>query len=84
MRKVKERNIKNQTYYFFNDMIDFKNFESNLLKIDKKHYKGIDIYYIGYVTIKKINDCENIHSVNPLYLLVNNASGYIEEKNGNK
>ena len=84
MRKVKERNIKNQTYYFFNDMIDFKNFESNLLKIDKKHYKDIDIYYIGYVTIKKINDCENIHSVNPLYLLVNHASGYIEEKNGNK
>ena len=84
MRKVKERNIKNQTYYFFNDMINFKNFESNLLKIDKKHYKGIDIYYIGYVTIKKINDCENIHSVNPLYLLVSNASGYIEEKNGNK
>ena len=65
-------------------MIDLKNFESNLLKINKKHYKGIDIYYIGYITIKKIGDCENIHSVNPLYLLVNHASGYIEEKNGNK
>ena len=63
---------------------NLKNFESNLLKIDKKHYKGIDIYYIGYITIKKIGDCENIHSVNPLYLLVNHASGYIEEKNGNK
>ena len=34
--------------------------------------------------IKKINDCENIFSVNPMYLLVNHASGYIEEKNGNK
>ena len=65
-------------------MINLKNFESNLLKIDKKHYKGIDIYYIGYITIKKIGDCENIHSVNLLYLLVNHASGYIEEKNGNK
>ena len=65
-------------------MISLKNFESNLLKIDKKHYKGIDIYYIGYITIKKIGDCENIHSVNPLYLLINHASGYIEEKNGNK
>ena len=51
-----------------------------MLKIDKKHYKGSDIYYIGYNTIKKIDDCENIHSVNPLYLLVNHASGYIEEK----
>ena len=65
-------------------MINLKNFESHLLKINKKHYKGIDIYYIGYITIKKIDDCENIYSVNPLYLLVNHASGYIEEKNGNK
>ena len=84
MGKVKQIEIKNRTYYFYNDMINLKNFESNLLKIDKKHYKGIDIYYIGYITIKKIGDCENIHSVNPLYLLVNYASGYIEEKNGNK
>ena len=84
MGKVKQIEIKNRTYYFYNDMINLKNFESNLLKIDKKHYKGIDIYYIGYITIKKIGDCENIHSVNPLYLLINQASGYIEEKNGNK
>ena len=46
-----------------------------------KHYKGIDIYYIGYITIKKIGDCENIYSVNPFYLLVNLTSGYTEEKN---
>ena len=61
-----------------------QNFDSHLLKIDEKHYKGINIYYTGYITIKNIDDCENIHSVNPLYLLVNHASGYIEEKNGNK
>ena len=84
MGKVKQIEIKNRTYYFYNDMINLKNFDSNLLKIDKKHYKGINIYYIGYITIKKIDDCENIYSVNPLYLLVNHASGYIEEKNGNK
>ena len=48
---VKELNIKNETYYFFNDMTDTRNFQSNLLKIDKKHYKGFDIYYIGYITI---------------------------------
>ena len=65
-------------------MINLKNFDSNLLKTDKKHYKGINIYYIGYITIKKIDDCENIHSVNPLYLLVNHTNGYIEEKNGKK
>ena len=40
--------------------------------------------YIGYITIKKIDDCENIYSLNPLYLILNRASGYIEEKNGNK
>ena len=84
MRKVKQIEIKNRTYYFFNDMINLKNFDSNLLKIDKKHYKGINIYYFGYITIKKIDDCEIIHSVNPLYLLVNHASGYVEEKNENK
>ena len=85
MGKVKEVNIKNQTHCFLNDMINLKNFESNLLKIDKKHYKGIDIgYYIGYISIKKFDDCENIHSVNPFYLLINHTSGYIEEKNGNK
>ena len=84
MRKVKQIEIKNRTNYFYNDIINIEEFNSSLLKIDKKSYKDIDIYYIGYITIKKIGDCENIHSVNPLYLLVNHASGYIEEKNGNK
>ena len=65
-------------------MINLKNFDSNLLKIDKKHYKGINIYYIGYITIKKIDDCENIYSVNPLYLIIGKVDGHIEEKNGSK
>ena len=84
MGTIKQKNIKNRTYYFYNDIINLKNFNSNLLKIDKKSYKNIDIYNIGYITIKKIDDYENIYSVNPLYLLVNHANGYIEEKNGNK
>ena len=84
MGKVKQIEIKNWTYYFYNDMINLKNFESNLLKIDKKHYKGIDIYYIGYITIKKIGDCENIYSVNPLYLIIGKVDGHIEEKNESK
>ena len=71
---VKDINIKTLTYYFFNDMINIKNFDSSLLKIDKKSYKNIHIYYIGYITIKKIDDHENIRSVNPLYLIVNHAS----------
>ena len=84
MGKAKQIEIKNRTYYFYNDIINIEEFNSSLLKIDKKSYKDIDIYYIGYITIKKIGDCENIYSVNTLYLLVNHASGYIEEKNGNK
>ena len=54
MGETKELNIKNQSYYYFDDMIDIRNFNSNLLKIDKKPYKDFDIYYIGYITIKKI------------------------------
>ena len=65
-------------------MINIEVFDSKLVNIDKKSYKNIDIYYIGYITIKKIDDCENIQSLSPLYLQVNRASGYIEEKNGNK
>ena len=84
MGKVKELNIKNQTYYFLDDITDIRNFHSNLLKIDKKPYKDIDIYYIGYIMIKKIGDCKNIHSINPLYLLINSATGYFKEKDGAK
>ena len=65
-------------------MINIEDFLSNLLKIDKKSYKNIGIYNIGYITTKKNDDCENIYSVNPWYFLVNHASGYIEEKGVNK
>ena len=54
MGRVKQIEIKNRTYYFYNDVINLKEFDSNLLKIDKKHHKGIDIHYIGYITIKKL------------------------------
>ena len=65
-------------------MIGIKTFDSDLLKIDKKSYIDIGIYYIGYITIKKIDDYENIYRVNPLYLTITCASGYIEEKGVNK
>ena len=84
MGVVKQMDNKNRTYYFYNDMINIKNFDPNLLKIDRKSYKSIGIYNIEYITIKKIDDCENIYSVNPLYLIVNHANGYIEEKGVNK
>ena len=55
-----------------------------MLKIDKKSYKDIGIYNIGYIAIKKIGDCENIYSVNLLYLLITHVNGYIEEINENR
>ena len=64
-------------------MINIKNFDSKLSKIDKNSYKKIDIYYIGYITIKNIGDYESIHSVNPLYFIIGEVDGYIEENNGN-
>ena len=80
----KQIDIQNRTYYLYNDMISLKSFESNLLKIDKKSYKNISIYNIGYITIKKINDCENIYCVNPLYLIIAHVNGYIEKKGVNR
>ena len=83
MGEAKQTEIKNRTYYFYNG-INLKNSKSNLLKFDKNHYKRINIYYIGYITIKIIDDYENIYCVKPLYLLVNYASGLLKKKNGNK
>ena len=53
MGKVKRISVKNRTYFFYKDRIDLKDFDAKLLKVDKKDHKGIDIYYIGYVTVKK-------------------------------
>ena len=60
-------NIKNRTYYFYNDLINIKDFDLKLLKLNEKSYKNIDIYYIGYITKK---DEYKINSVSPLYLVV--------------
>ena len=84
MGNIKQINIKNCTYYIFNDMINIKDFDSSLIKIDKKSYKNIGIYNIGYIIIKKIDDYKSINSVNSLYLTIGKADGYIEENNGNK
>ena len=54
MGKVKQINIKIRTYYFYNDQINLKDFDTRLLKVDKKDYKETDIYYIGYVTVKEL------------------------------
>ena len=84
MGTTKQINIKNRTYYFYNDNIDLEKLDPGLLKIDKKSYKDISIYNIGYITKKKTDDCNNINNVNPLYLNITHSNGYIEEKGMNK
>ena len=84
MGEVKKKNNIKSAYYFFEDMVNIEDFHSNLLEIDKKSHKDIDIYYIGYIIIKKFDDYENIHNVNPLYLIIHSATEYFKEKNDEK
>ena len=65
-------------------MINIEDSDLNLLKVDKKSYRGISVYYTGYISIKKIDDYGNIQSVNPLFLIIGKVIGHIEEKNGDK
>ena len=88
MRNTRETNIKNRTYYFFGDMINIENFNPGVLKLDKKSYKNIGIYYAGYIKMKNSNYVK-INRVNALYFIIGEVHGslecnYIEEKNGNK
>ena len=77
MGSITEINIKNRTCYFFDDMINIKNFDSNLLKIDKELHKIINIYYIGYINERFY---VKINTVNPLCLIIDKVDGNIEEK----
>ena len=73
---IKNISLENRTYYFFNDIINMKDFDPNDIKIDEKSYKNNLTYYTGYVTIKK--DLK-IYIVNSLYLILNSVNGYFEE-----
>ena len=84
MGNMKQSNIKNQTYYVLNDIVNIKDFHSSLLKLGKKLNKSIGIYNILCITTEKIDDYENVYSVNPLYLIIGKAIGHIEENNGDK
>ena len=78
---TKQLNIKNRIYYFYNELINVKDFDSRLLKPDKKISMNLRIYYIGYVTKKPEYE---VNSVNSLYLLINRIDEFIEEKEGDK
>ena len=78
--ETKQINIKNRTYYSYNDITDLKNFDAKLLKMDKKYHNEIDIYYIGYVTVKKFDNGNNITSVNSLYLMIDEMIVTLKKK----
>ena len=78
---IKQPNIKNKTYYFYNDLLNIKNFNIIKLKIDKKGVLGNDVYYIGYITKKPQ---WHVFSVNPLYLMINKIKGHFEEVDADK
>ena len=77
MGKAKQTEIKNWVYYFYNHIIKIEEFNSNLVKIDKKSYKDIDIYYIGYITIE-IGNCEKNGSK---YLVFDSAEFHSTDEN---
>ena len=78
---IRQLNNKCRTYYFYNDLINIKNFKNNNLKLDKKVVLDNDVYYIGYIT--KIPQW-NVFSVNPLYLIINKIKGHFEEVDEDK
>ena len=80
---VRQLNVKNKTYCFYNDLINILNFESTNLKLDKKTWKDIDMYYVAYVDKKKHNDWK-VKSVNPLYLMINEVFCSVGEENNVK
>ena len=79
MGTTNEINIKNRTYYFYNDIIDLGEFDKSKIKVDKKDFNDIDIYYLGYEYKKKIIECNVIKSVNPLYLRIVDIKGHFEK-----
>ena len=78
---IRQLNIEGRTCYFYNDLINIKNVNSNNLKLDKKSVLDNDVYYVGYITKKPQ---WNVNSVNPLYLIINKIKGHFEEVDGDK
>ena len=77
MGEVKQIDIKNRTYYFYNGVINLDEFNGSKVKVDKKDFHDVDIYYLGYEYKKKITECDEINRVNPLYL--RDMKGYFEK-----
>ena len=78
METIKQINIKNRTYYFYNDIINLDTFDESRIR----DFNDIDIYYLGYEHKKKISECNVINSVNSLYLKITDMKGQFEKGKG--
>ena len=79
MEELRQMNIKNWSCYFYNDIIDFDDFDESKIKIDKRGINDIDIYYLGYEYKKKITEGNVINSINPLYLRIRDTRGQFKK-----
>ena len=75
MGELKQINFQNRTYYFYNNIIDLDEFDGSKIKVDRKNFSDIHIYYLGYEYKKKTTECNEINSVNPLYLRITDMRG---------
>ena len=82
MGEIKIINIKNRSYYFYNDIINLDEFDGSKINVDRKNFNDIDIYYLGYEYKKKITECNEINSVNPLYLRIKDMKGQFKKGKG--
>ena len=82
MGEIKQINIKNRTYCSYNDIINLDEFDGSKIKVGRKNFNGIDIYYLGYEYKKKITECNEINSVNPLYLRIKDMKGQFRKSKG--
>ena len=82
MAKMKQINVKNRTYYFYNDTINLAEFDGKKIKVDKENFNDIDIYYLGYEYKNKITECNKINSVNSFYLSIKDMKGQCKRGKG--
>ena len=87
--KLRQMKIKNRQDYLFNGnmIVNIKDFDTNLLKINKLSYKGVfslNIYFIKYISTKNLNHMGVNHDKDFLYLFLDDLDGYIKEDDGIK
>ena len=84
MGEIKMINVKNWSYYFYNDIPNLNEFDGSNIKADRKNFSDIDIYYLGYEHKKRITECNEMNSVNPFYLKITDMkSQFKKDKSDN-